>query len=109
MQTLHQRPKLYQLTQAPKMSIKISPKSSATLTASVVFDHGGYAVTLSQIKGVNRGRYTTAVASQPGRTKLYAHGPNLTQAIELIKRLIDENQLVPTGLPLSQTKGLKLS
>jgi hypothetical protein len=42
-------------------------------------------------------------------TKLYVHGPNLTQAIEQIKRLIDENQLVPTGLPLSQTKGLKLS
>jgi hypothetical protein len=77
------------------MSTKTSPKSSATLTASVIFDHGGYAVTLSQIKGVNRGRYTTAVASQAGRSKLYAHGPNLTQAIEHIKRLIDENQTSP--------------
>jgi hypothetical protein len=54
------------------MSTKTNPKSSAKETASVIFDHGGYSVTLSQIKGVNRGRYTTAVASQPGRTKLGA-------------------------------------
>jgi hypothetical protein len=74
---------------------KMSTKSSTKETASVVFDHGGYSVTLSQIKSVNRGRYTTAVASQVGRSKLYVHGPNLTQAIEHIKRLIDENQTSP--------------
>jgi hypothetical protein len=72
------------------MRIKSNPKE----TASVVFDHGGYRVTLTQIKGLNRGRYTTAVACQAGRSKLYTHGPSIELATERIKNLINENTVV---------------
>jgi hypothetical protein len=95
--TLHQLRSEQIEVRSEQMSTKTKPAPPKPVT----FDHGGYTVTLNQIKGVNRGQYTTAVASQEGqesRLKLYAYGATLIQATEQIKRLIDENQLVPAGV-----------